>query len=59
MLGTNDTKERFNASAGVIGLGLQRLIEVSKQTQVWTNKPNILIVTPKAIDKRYETTPVY
>lgn len=60
MLGTNDTKERFSASAGCIGLGMKRLIAKSlATTDCWRDgTPNILIIAPKNIDKRYETTEV-
>lgn len=60
MLGTNDTKERFGASAGCIALGLKRLIgKAIATTDCWKDgKPNILVVTPQNIDKMYETTEV-
>lgn len=61
MLGTNDTKERFGSSAACIGLGLKRLIAKAQSVdRCWSgNTPNILIITPKSIDKRYETTPAF
>lgn len=59
MLGTNDTKSRFSLTADEISLGLERLIKKAKITECWTNNPNILIVTPKNIDKEYENTPIY
>ena len=60
MLGTNDTKERFGSSAACIALGLKRLIaKAYATTDCWRNqKPNILVVTPKNIDKEYEGTEV-
>lgn len=60
MLGTNDTKERFSASAGCIALGMKQLTaKAIALTDCWGGKkPNILIVAPKNIDKRYETTEV-
>ncbi len=60
MLGTNDTKERFGASAACIALGLKRLVaKAIATTDCWRHqKPNILIVTPKNIDKEYEQTEV-
>lgn len=60
MLGTNDTKERFGASAACIGLGLKRLIaKAIATTDCWRNqRPNILVVTPKNIDKEYKTTEI-
>lgn len=55
MLGTNDTKERFGASAACIALGLKRLVEKAVSTTVcWSHgKANILIVSPQNIDVKY------
>ena len=60
MLGTNDTKERFGASAACIALGLKRLIaKAIATTDCWRDKkPNILVVAPKNIEKEYEATAV-
>ncbi len=60
MLGTNDTKERFGSSAACIGMGLKRLIAKAQAVEgCWfKDTPNILIITPKSIDKRYETRQV-
>lgn len=60
MLGTNDTKERFGSSAQCIALGLRRLILKALATvDCWRDgKPEILVVTPKNIDKEYENTEV-
>lgn len=60
MLGTNDTKERFGASAACIGLGLKRLIDKARATtECWRDgKVNILVVTPQNIDRRYLDTEV-
>ena len=47
MLGTNDTKERFSASAAAIAVGMDRLIRKCKQVDCWTaGIPNILVVCP-------------
>lgn len=47
MLGTNDTKARFNANAAVIAAGMERLIRKCRETDCWANqKPNILVVCP-------------
>ncbi len=56
MLGTNDTKERFGASPACIALGLKRLLQKAISTDCWESEPNILIVTPKNIEKEYENT---
>ena len=42
MLGTNDTKDRFNANGFIIGKGLERLTQKAIDTHAaWRNKPNI------------------
>ena len=47
MLGTNDTKERFNANAAAIAVGMERLIKKCRDTECWgTSGPNILVVCP-------------
>ena len=60
MLGTNDTKERFGVSPACIGLGMKRLIaKAQATTDAWKDgKPHILVVTPRAIDREYESTEV-
>ena len=50
MLGTNDTKDRFYASAACIGLGMARLVNKAKSTDCWGGKtPNILVIAPPPI----------
>ena len=47
MLGTNDCKERFNANAAAIAVGLDRLILKAKTVPAWRgSKPNILVICP-------------
>ncbi|MEG2988275.1 MAG: GDSL-type esterase/lipase family protein [Oscillospiraceae bacterium] len=59
MLGTNDTKERFGASATVIANGMKRLVLKAQSVDCWGGKaPNILIVAPPAIDEKMEQTDV-
>lgn len=60
MLGTNDTKERFGASAACIGLGMKRLIQKAiAVTDCWRDqKPRILVVTPQNIGDEYEHSAV-
>ncbi|MEG2456057.1 MAG: GDSL-type esterase/lipase family protein [Oscillospiraceae bacterium] len=59
MLGTNDTKERYGASAGVIANGVKRLILKAKGTDCWGGKaPNILLVAPPPIGDEMERTDV-
>ena len=50
MLGTNDTKDRFYASAACIGIGMSRLVKKAMATECWgSHKPNILVVAPPHI----------
>jgi len=50
MLGTNDTKERFNASSALIAQGMARLIQKAKTVDCWGDQPpRILIVAPPPI----------
>ena len=52
MLGTNDTKDRFNASPKCIGIGMERLAMKAESVSCWMGrKPNILIVAPPHIGK--------
>lgn len=53
MLGTNDTKQRFQMTAENIAGGLQRLIKKAKNIPAWAVKPNILVVAPLAIQEEY------
>ena len=56
MLGTNDTKEVFHASAEDITKGMEKLIKKSmRHMSVWREKPNILILAPFPIDPAYES----
>lgn len=58
MLGTNDTKARFNASAGCIAAGMERLITRAKAVGCWAQgTPNILLVSPPPILPAMESTP--
>lgn len=55
MLGTNDTKERFNASPLVISCGLDRVIKKAKSIECWRDgKGNILVVCPPPIRDGYK-----
>ena len=57
MLGTNDTKDRFNANGFIIGKGLERLTQKAIDTHAaWRNKPNILLVAPPPIHPDYAKT---
>ena len=58
MLGTNDCKERFSATAKKIADGAKRLIKVAQSADVWKEKPRILLVSPAPIEKECETSDV-
>ena len=51
MLGTNDTKERFGATPGMIAKGMERLVTkaMNKNEAFTDEKPNVLIICPPAI----------
>ena len=52
MLGTNDTKERFGASAACISAGMERLVRRAAETDCWGGgRPNILVICPPPIDE--------
>ena len=59
MLGTNDTKDRFYASAACIGLGMARLVSKAKTTDCWGGKqPSILVIAPPPIGEGMLTSSV-
>ena len=59
MLGTNDTKDRFSASAPCIALGMNRLIEKAKSVPCWgAAGPNILVIAPPHIGDEMVNTSV-
>ncbi len=53
MLGTNDTKSRFGATAENIAMGVGRLILEAKSQPVWSGQPQILVVAPAVIAPDY------
>ena len=59
MLGTNDTKDRFAASAACIAIGMARLVKKAQATECWGDKkPNVLVIAPPAIGAGMLTSPV-
>ncbi len=59
MLGTNDTKDRFYASAACIGIGMARLVKKAMATECWGGKkPNILVICPPPIGEGMLTSTV-
>lgn len=57
MLGTNDCKQRFSATAQNIADGLRRLVLKAQTLLVWRALPRILVVAPMIIDPRIYDTP--
>ena len=57
MLGTNDCKQRYSATAQNIADGLARLVTRAKQLPVWADEPRVLIVAPIMIDPRVHQVP--
>lgn len=57
MLGTNDCKQRYCATAQNIADGLARLVVRAKQLPVWAGEPKVLIVAPIVIDPRVHQVP--
>lgn len=50
MLGTNDTKDRFNASPKLCGIAMQRLVEKALSVPAWREgKGDIIVVAPAPI----------
>ena len=59
MLGTNDTKDRFSASAPCIALGMSRLVKKAMATEAWAGgTPNILVIAPPPIGEGMLTSDV-
>ena len=59
MLGTNDTKDRFNANSFIIGKGLERLAQKTIDTHAaWRGAPNVLLIAPPPIHPDYAKTTV-
>ena len=57
MLGTNDAKERFSATARNIVDGIIRLAVKAQYTDAWNNEPHILLISPVPVDDLYIGTP--
>jgi len=54
MIGTNDLKQRYAATAKNIAESIQRLVKMAQHTEVWKNEPKILLVAPIIVGKEYE-----
>ncbi len=57
MLGTNDCKQRFNATGQNIADGIRRLVQKAQSLAVWRNVPQVLIVAPILIGQEIYTVP--
>lgn len=57
MLGTNDCKQRYSATAQNIADGLARLVTRAKQLPVWAGEPKVLIVAPIVMGEGVYQTP--
>ncbi|NCA99611.1 MAG: lipolytic enzyme, G-D-S-L [Clostridia bacterium] len=57
MLGTNDCKQRFAATAQNIADGVRRLVQKAQILPVWRNQPQVLIVAPILIGEAISTVP--
>ena len=59
MLGTNDVKERFCASAACVAIAMGRLVKKAQSVECWgTKKPNILVIAPPPIGEGMFESPV-
>lgn len=57
MLGTNDCKQRFAATAQNIADGIRRLVQKAQSLAVWRSQPQVLIVAPILIGQDIYTVP--
>ena len=59
MLGTNDVKERFSASAACVAIAMGRLVKKAQSVECWGGKkPNILVIAPPPIGEGMFESPV-
>lgn len=61
MLGTNDVKQRFSSTPENVAKGMERLLQKAMDSRqaFRNNKPNILLITPPAIEEGYKKTDIY
>lgn len=57
MLGTNDCKARFGATAYNIAEGMRALIQKAKALPIWREKARILVIAPIRIHPRIASVP--
>ena len=56
MLGTNDSKARFNCNSYLIALGITRLVKKALHTECWRDNahPDVLVIVPPSITADYD-----
>lgn len=56
MLGTNDSKNRFDCSSYLISLGIVRLVKKALHTECWRDNanPDVLVIVPPSITPEYD-----
>lgn len=61
MLGTNDSKERFNCNSYLIALGITRLVKKALETECWRDNayPDVLVIVPPSITPDYDKLKFY
>lgn len=61
MLGTNDVKQRFSSTPENVAKGMERLAQKAIDSKIAFRdcRPNILLITPPAIEPGYADTSVY
>ena len=58
MLGTNDCKDRFYASAACIAIGMARLVKKAQACECWGGKKPNIVVAPPPIGEEMLQSPV-
>ena len=61
MLGTNDVKQRFSCTPENVAKGMERLAQKAIDSKIAFRDgvPNILLITPPAIEPGYKDTDIY
>ena len=54
MLGVNDIKERFNATAAMAAEGVGTLADIAESLPVWKGRPRIIVIAPPTVGEDYE-----
>ena len=61
MLGTNDVKQRFSCTPENVAKGMERLVQKAIDSRIAfrDNNPNILLITPPAMEPGYRDTDIF